>query len=473
MSHAPPEEVLSPPVIEEGPLECEGMPLMVGPDGSPLAAVTDDMTEEQLIAELKELDATQLAIAESGASAGRLSGVDSVAAAAAVMEVQERALARLNREAELEMRVRMGLDAIAASANEVYESLDSFGLVAAADMDAKVGNVNEPPTNLSKIALIHEAIEQAQDGAAMFNPRNTHATPEQMMAQSSDSAEDSGSRGVAEIGLAEPSNISGHVEDGIFFQARQQRSKHISEALLRLQEESRQLQEQSRLLQERALVMQRQAGLSTGPPAEEVVVPQQAEADQEAAMLKVEQDQLELQIKEALAAGSHAVIESQATLEPRLQVMGSIAGGRPASLGAPIAWNMPAKAGGHPMSTKPPGGSKSSGKVLPRKSALVSPGPDRGGVNRNVSILSPVSAVALRAAAEADASRSGQPSTRERERLDSAGSLDNAPMLPSWSGEDTFNVGRFRSLSPFIALHLVYHYPILAFLISQISSPVR
>ena len=429
--------------VNDGPSECEGMPLMVGPDGAPLAAITDDMTEEQLIAELKELDATQQAIAESGASAGRLSAVDAVAATAAILEVQERALARLNRDAELETRVRLGLEAIAASANQVFEALGSSGLASSAELAAKAGLMDaETPSSVSKIALIHEAIEQAQVGAAMFYQgpdKYNRAAIEQLAAEPSNVGDSGWVRETEPP--TNPRTFHVEKEDG-FFHARQQRSKHISESLLRLQEESRRLQEQSRMLQERAMAMQRQAGLSTEPlSADSAAALPAPEADMEAASLQIEQGQIDQQIEDALAAGSHAVMDSLAALGPGPEPVRPAAMGRPPSLGAPISWSMPPKAAGHQLQqqhqqqSKPSGGSKasSSSKPKPKKSSLTSPGPERGFITRNVSILSPASAAAIRAAADADFNRSGHPAAREQERLDSPGSVDNMPILPSWS----------------------------------------
>ena len=444
------------------------MPLMVGPDGDRLAAVEDGVTEEQLIAELKELDATQLAIAEAGAMGGRLADVDVVVAAAAMAEVQERALARLNAAAEIETRVREGLAAIAASASDVYEQLDVAGQAAAAEAAAKVGLVREPPPSISQIGLVHEAMESWQNGAdATYRPAAatpsdgggeaayapspatyTRLTPEQVSsAPSPAEGEVVGEEEGAYYGAADEGGAGGGGGgDGGFFVARQQRSKHISEQLLRLQEESRRLQEQSRTLQERAVEMQRQAGIEADSPLEEAPMSSASalpnpglggeegeEEEAEARMLAEEQRQLEVQIQEALASGAEAVSASH----------GMLGGATPKP--APISWSMPQR-GGQQQQLQPQlqgamlgGKGKQSANFKPpastKKGAL--PGPHHGERTRSVSILSPVSAATLAAAAAGDAGRSGYPPAGQMRRLDSAASstVDNTPVLPSWSGE--------------------------------------
>jgi hypothetical protein len=226
------------------------------------------------------------------------------------------------------------------------------------------------------------------------------------------------------------------VEATGFFQQRQQRSKHISEQLLRLQEESRRLQEQSHMLQERAKEIQRQAGISIDMPEPVPEDPTLAEVT-EASLLQEDQLQLERQINEALATGAEAVAASSAAMDPE-----GAGGNRP----APIMWSLPPGKSGQapPLKAAAAAAPKLEGKVplnsktAAKKSAMHSPGPNDRSVVRNVSILSPASAAALAAAAAGDAGRSGYPlKDQQQERLGSAAStVDNMPVLPTWSGEE-------------------------------------
>ena len=155
-----------------------------------------------------------------------------------------------------------------------------------------------------------------------------------------------GEEGGAYYGAADEGGAGGGGGAGGFFVARQQRSKHISEQLLRLLEASRRLQEQSRTLPERAVEMQRQAGIEADSPSEEAPMSSASalpnpglggeEGEEEAAeawMLAEEQRQLEVQIQEALASGAEAVSASH----------GMLGGATPKP--APISWSMPQRGG--------------------------------------------------------------------------------------------------------------------------------
>ncbi|GAX85645.1 hypothetical protein CEUSTIGMA_g13060.t1 [Chlamydomonas eustigma] len=283
---------------EQLPMECEGMPLMVGPDGEALSAVDDSITEHQLLKELAELEALRVAMAESG---GRPSGMDTVAAAAAMAEVQERAMARLKAAADLDARMREAVAAVEASAMQVRQRLDAggggggggaggAGFVSASEASAAhvvdlpdLSQHASGPQSIVDIAMLHTAIDQAayfEAPASAANVRPAEArlalageltgespSPDAFSVKSVGQQVDD-SHTIAAASLAVMSVDGGeHVVQ--YVDARQQRSKHINEQLLRLHEESRRLQEQSRLLTERAVEMQRQAGLLVPAPSEQ------------------------------------------------------------------------------------------------------------------------------------------------------------------------------------------------------------
>ncbi len=125
------------------------------------------------------------------------------------------------------------------------------------------------------------------------------------------------------------------VEDQALVEARQRRSRHISEQLQKLQQESRQLQEQSRLLTERAIEMQRNAGIPVAanpappvpaPPALASTAIEQGQEQQQPDASAHEAEQQQAQLQQQPEAPNPASVAIAATTK-----------------GAPISWGLPSR----------------------------------------------------------------------------------------------------------------------------------
>jgi len=298
-------------IADGTPDEVDGMRLNVGADGERLTTPPDWVSEDQLLAELQDLEHARIAQLLANGLAKVLER-DASSVVAKYQERAERLTAQMDAAEAVEQRMRELAAVVEACKAEVLgredDHLKILSARASCTQSAQAQrNGNESArgrvrgtspaisTLLSRLdSLLSSDGDVAKGPSAGGRPGSdlpfvseqhggTDAASQDRVVASllGGQAGNAGPNAAAAYGAAGDACMEKHVSSSpghaalvsdpgadshTFYASREHRSRQIAQQLARLQEESRHLQEQSNSLQSRAIEMQRAAGIAVTPP---------------------------------------------------------------------------------------------------------------------------------------------------------------------------------------------------------------